>query len=158
VLMMNNKGFATIEAIALLSVFSTLVAYALGMFVVVHTGILNSIAGRTYAWETFAHRTNLNYFRDNRSGMDAMRESTEEFGYRSHSITSEHSPENQTNASFWATERYIASFEPEELIGRNQAAHRNLNTLTRNRERDGVNPVWIRTVYGICLNANCGGD
>jgi hypothetical protein len=157
--MMNNKGFATIETIALISVFSTLVAYALGMFVVVHTGILNSIAARTYSWETFAHRTNLSYFRDNRLPENVtIRESTKNYGYRSHSILSEHAPKSPVGLKFIATERYIASFEPEELIGRNQAAHGRLTTLSRARERDGVNPVWIKTIYGICLNADCGGD
>ena len=149
---MDNKGFATIESVALITVFSVLVSYAIGMFVIIHTGILNSIAARTYAWETFSHRTNLNFFRDNRSP-PGKPETTLAYGYRTHSIISENSAPG--DEGFFATERYIASAEPEELIGRNAKVHANLEEFKK-RQQIGVNPVWIKTAYGICLTAKCG--
>jgi hypothetical protein len=151
---MNNKGMASLESIALITVFSTLIAYALGMFMVVHSAILNSIAARTYAWETFSHRTNLTFFRDNRTGR-LVREHTKDLGFRSHAIISEQS-KKEGEPSFWATERYISSMEPAELTGRNPNSHAALGALSANRERNGVNPIWLRTSYGICLNAKCG--
>lgn len=155
---MNNKGMATIESIALITVFSVLFAYTIGMFVVIHTGIVNSIAARTYAWETFSHRTNLMYFRDNRGNVEAACEHTKTIGYRAHSITSEHSSRNIARPFFYATERYIATQEPDEVVGRNKQAHAQLTAFAKREQGAGVNPVWIRTAYGICLNATCGGD
>jgi len=154
--MTNQSGMASIESIALITVFSTLVAYALGLFVVIHTGILNSIAARTYAWETFSHRTNLTFFRDNRGPGSLITQHTKDLGYRAHTITSEKSP-NTSAATFFATERYISSVPPDEMLGRNAGAHARLGELVK-RERNEINPVWIRTVYGICLNAQCGGE
>ncbi|MEQ1875539.1 MAG: hypothetical protein ABL958_02770 [Bdellovibrionia bacterium] len=151
---MNNRGFATIESVALIVVFTVLFTYALGMFSAIHTGILNSIAARTYAWETLAHRTNVNFFRDN-SGRRSAREDTILVGYRVHSVISEDRP-NTPDPQFWATERYIASKAPEDLINRNANSHASLNSLKK-RDRLGVNPIWIKTAYGICLTSTCGG-
>jgi len=151
---MNNRGFATIESVALIVVFTVLFTYALGMFSAIHTGILNSIAARTYAWETFAHRTNVNFFRDSRNRR-AAREDTIQTGYRAHAIISEDRLDT-ADPNFWATERYIASNRGEEE-GRNAQIHGNLVNLFP-RERVGVNPIWIKTGYGICLTSKCGGQ
>ena len=63
----NNKGLASIEATVLIVLFISLVYYSFGFFGVVHTAILHNIHARTYAFETFRHRTNLYYFRSNRA-------------------------------------------------------------------------------------------
>ncbi|HEX4923514.1 MAG TPA: hypothetical protein VFV50_05490, partial [Bdellovibrionales bacterium] len=110
---------------------------------------------RTYAWETLAHRANVMYFRDNRGNTDAACEQTKQIGYRAHSITSEHS-QRGADPLFYATERYIASQEPDEAVGRSKAAHAQLTAFARREQGAGVNPVWIRTAYGLCLNAKCG--
>jgi len=135
-------------------IFVIIMAFGIGMFGVVHTGILNNIAARTYAWETFNHRTNLNLFRDNR-GPDSLIEHYVAYGFRLHSIQSEYAVRD--GSDLWTvTERTIAmGRETETASTRNQQTHRRLNQLTK-RERIGVNPVWIKTLYGICLNSKCG--
>lgn len=146
----DKRGIASIEAVAMMVVFVTLMAYGLGMFGVIHTGILNSIAARTYAWETFNHRTNVNTFRDRPSSASASHYF--DYGFRVHSIASERSVDDQWRP----TERVIAmGQETETQSTRNTASHRRLNNLVK-RERTGVNPVWIKTLYGICINSACG--
>src|SRR6187401_3386 len=53
----NEKGFALVETLAFLFVFITLTAYVIDFFTVIHTGIVNSIAARTYLFETLQHRS-----------------------------------------------------------------------------------------------------
>ena len=40
-------------------IFVMLMSFGMGLFGVVHTAILHSIAARTYSFETFRQRTNL---------------------------------------------------------------------------------------------------
>ncbi len=147
----NEKGIASIEAVAMLIVFVILMAYAVGMFGVIHTGILNSIAARTYAWETFDHRTNVNLFRDR--AMQTNEEHYVTYGFRLHAIASERAP---AQPHWDVTERVIAMGRETETAGtRFTSIHAQLTGTTK-RERVGVNPVWIKTLYGICLNSACG--
>ena len=148
----NQKGFATVESVALLVVFLLLLTYGMGFFGAIHSAVLNSISARAYAWETFAHRTNVSYFRAAPIVM-----THNDAGYRSHTVISELNPSNNTEI-FFATERGIAWGRPTEGLGRDGATHAGLQRLALGRaERQRVNPIWIRTVYGLCLDSNCGG-
>ncbi len=151
----NKRGVASIEAVAMLVIFVLFMSYGVGMFGVIHTGILNSIAARTYAWETFNHRTNVVLFRDNRDysgGGMPITYYPQNWGFRVHSIASEYADKEE-----WiATERTIAmGRELDTQSTRNSGTHGRLKQTTK-RERIGVNPVWIKTIYGICLDATCG--
>jgi len=145
----NEEGMATLEAVSLMVVFVILLTYGVGMFGVIHSGILNSIAARTYAWETFNHRTNLNLFRDNRLG---AADHYLRFGFRAHGVTSE-----LNNEEIWvATTRPIVVGREVAEVGNNTNTHlERLGDLTH-RERVGVNPIWLKIIYGICLNSQCG--
>ncbi len=145
----NQKGIATMESTLLLAIFVVFMTYCVGFFGVVHTGILNSISSRAYAFEIFRNRTNLTYFRD-----VAGNEPLEQFnriGYRAHGVLSEKASGEQT---WFVTERKIAMGRESPEV----TAQRNADnfTQTRARETTGVNPVWIKTTYGICLNTQCG--
>jgi len=121
------------------------------MFGIIHSGILNSIAARTYAWETFAHRTNVAFFRDNRPASPQNAAHYLNFGFRAHGISSE-----KSNEDLWiVTERPLSIGQPNEQMGRDPATHRSLTQMSR-RERTEVSPVWIKTIYGICINSACG--
>ena len=60
----NQKGMAVFEIVPLLVLFVLLLNFVFGFFGIIHSGILNSIAARNYAFETFRNRTSLNYIRD----------------------------------------------------------------------------------------------
>jgi hypothetical protein len=164
--MLNEKGMASIEMIPILMMFVLLVNFGLGFFGVIHAGILNSIAARNYAFETFRNRANLNYLRDD-AASDVIYYWNE--GFRFHSIVGEDSK----NANNWvATKRPIkftdTNTEPESLANVND--HNNtireklkdtgavsdvFDGRKKTDDKSGVSPVWLMTSYGICLRASC---
>lgn len=153
----NQKGLATVETLAILLVFVILLSYSLGVFGVIHTGILNSIAARTYAFETFRNRANLTYFRD--IPTPALLH-FRNFGNRIHGVKNER---DNTSSGFRSTERPLrVGFGgiPSDSSRSNPNLH---NTSLFQQVNDGVttqvgvSPVWIMTQYGICLDAWCGG-
>jgi hypothetical protein len=148
---------ASLEAISLLFVFAIMLTYCLGTFSVVHTGILNSIAARAYALESFRNRSDLTYLHDwseNPNGMGV--EHYLKYGFRYHGVHSEYGHTGQPEQ--WATERRIAFGRDDlEVKGRNSGYHAKLTQIAEREDQD-VDPVWIKTAYGICLNNSCRGS
>lgn len=145
---LNEKGIATIEAAMLLSIFVVFMTYCVGTFGVIHTGILNSISSRAYAFETFRNRSNLNYFRDT-EGTEFSH--TVKYGVRMHGIVDERETEN-----LWSvTQRTLSKGREVASVPRREVDNEDL--FNKKKERGQANPVWIKTVYGICLNFECGG-
>lgn len=151
----NNRGLATVETLPLLLIFLVLMGYHIGAFGIIHTGILHNIAARVYALETFRHRSNLMYFRENNSA-DVFHYNNLEI--RLHAIKNE---KGDLGRYVSATERPINFGFINETIGRNSNTHNSvvndINAGQRNRTDASVNPAWIKVQYGICINASCGG-
>lgn len=163
--MLNEKGMASVEMIPILMMFVILVNFGMGFFGVIHSGILNSIAARNYAFETFRSRANLNYLRDTD---DSQLVYYWNDGFRFHSIV-----EEKAKSDTWtATKRPIkftdTNTQPEKLANVNDHNDKIRNKLkesgavsqvfsgkTVNDGDAGVSPVWIMTSYGICLRASC---
>lgn len=152
----NEKGMAVFEMIPILMIIMLLVNFSLGFFGAIHTGILNSISSRNYAFETFRNRSNLTYFKNTQAGsVDTF---YSEVGMRMHGSKSESS-----DADTWvATARtidFVKSEKPAaEIVGADAATHKKVREVPAGRNTTvGVNPIWIKTTYGICLNAACGG-
>lgn len=151
----NEEGMATIETLPILIIFVMLVAYMMGSFGIIHTGILHSIAARNYAFETFRHRANLVYFRD-----DAKAEvlNYAKIGTRFHGIA----PETyKTDDGFRPTQRSISMVMTTDPVNeKNENLHNSILGQVRDgvrvKETAAVNPVWIKVQYGICMDANCG--
>jgi hypothetical protein len=163
--MLNQRGLATMEMIPILIIFFILVNFTLGFFGVIHSGILNSMAARNYAFETFRNRANLNYLRD--EGSEAVFYSNA--GYRYHSIISE---SNKGQNSWVATQRPIQFTENGAQGVEPQGDKNDHNVTVRSMVEAnptstyfpgtsaaagdaGLDPVWIMTSYGICLTATC---
>ena len=149
---------ATLETIPLLICFLVLIAHCFGFFGIIQSGILNSIAARTYAFETFRHRSNLYFFRENRL-QGTVRSNYFSSNTRIHGVNAEDNPINTADGSI-ATERQLA-------IGISVADEGRANANVHNQEvysiQEGqqnttvsTSPVWIMVSYGICLNADCG--
>lgn len=152
----NQKGMAIFETIPILVIFLVLIAYLLGIFGMVHTGIVNSISARAYAFETFRNRANVTYFRDRES---AGFHHYANFGARLHAVNGETMVGDGATNSQYATLRPIA-IGREPADSRASVSDHNERVFgieTRNR-KGGVeaSPAWIMTGYGICINAQCG--
>lgn len=169
----NQSGMAVMEMIPILIIVALLLNFTLGFFGVIHTGILNSIAARNYAFETFRHRSNLDYFFRENFSDDLLVNYTVQptkYYFRLHGIVSESRPDSDER---WvATARNIAFVEPFGGVDKegNVLAHQNnkpnfesdlhnnkVFTIKDdgNRTLIGAAPVWIRPMYGICLKATC---
>ena len=154
----NQKGLATIESIFMALIFVVLTSFGLGFFGIIHTGIVNSISARQYAFDTFQNRTHLIYHRDRPGTPVSANPSYRRFGFRLHTITVE---ENDSD-EFVAPARNIAVTPAFNRIeGDSTRAHQGLFGNTGRpgqREERKINPVWVKAGYGICLNAGCGGQ
>lgn len=151
----NEKGLALLETIPILVVFIIILAYGLGFFGVIHTGILNSISARAYAFETFRNRANLVYFRDR------ITDVPNHFAYkgsRFHGIKSE--VQAGDTDLIYATKRELAMGREQPDVGTSEGDHNTKIPFTAEpRFRKGVaesSPAWIMVGYGICIDAGCG--
>lgn len=156
-LSVGESGMATIEAIPIVIIFAVLFGYTYGLFGAIHSGTLNSIAARNYAFETFRNRSDLVIFRM-QGGDNPVRYYTTNNRY--HTVRSERTD----GLEFFATERPLAkglALGPD-TEGRTEAIHSNLFSnpaLTGGRgparvETD-ISPIWLQIGYGICLNSRC---
>lgn len=160
----NEDGMATVEAIPLILVFMLLLTYELGMFGVIHTGIMNSISSRAYAFEVFRNRSNLVYFRDEGVGGNKLTE-FRTMGNRTHAVASEYRTDTDTEMGI-ATERPIRMGGPvidSNISTRNDNVTHNEKIFNqalvgpqKRNQLVEVSPVWLQIQYGICINANCG--
>lgn len=147
----DESGMALLETIPLLVIFVMLISFALGLFGYIHTGILHSISARTYAFETFRNRTNLNFFRENLSGLTTPLYYSKK-GYRFHLITAP----NDSRLKFVASAFPIKIGDPLENKG-SQTAHNNqvFDMQPRNQNVE-VSPAWLMIGYGMCVTYSCG--
>ena len=155
---------ATIETIPLIMVFVFLLCYEFGVFGIIHTGIMQSISARAYAFETFKNRSNLAYFRDDMGSVSVNYYKS--VGDRTHGIASEARGDNDTDTDGIAAERPLRvglPFTPDEASRKDLARHNEKlfdQALVGPQKRNTaveVNPVWIQVQYGMCLDAKCGG-
>ena len=152
-LIKNEKGIASVETVVLLVLFTSLVYYTFGFFGVIHTAVVHNIHARTYAFETFRHRTNLRYFRSNRPSISHYYNRSS----RLHGINSDADRESRQTAA----EQPLTMGLPSEEVSRLEDIHNNqIPARVQRGQRNstvGVNPVWIMVMYGICFDAECGG-
>lgn len=168
----SERGSAAFEVIAIFAVIMILFNFGLGFYGVVQTGILKSMAARNYAMETYRFRSNLDFFWRENQGTDQLSK-YREFGNRFHGVTSEYA----SGSDRWpATARpisFISSFGGTDQDGNNYSvvagADSNLalhnqtvytikddgQPLLDDKDKYKAYPVWIKTVYGICINADC---
>lgn len=155
---LDDKGMATLEMIPILVIFVLLLNFSFGFFGVVHTGILNSIAARNYTFETLRNRASVIYFTPYSNEYSL---NFKEPGFRAHGVIAE---DTSNKEEFVATTRLIDFFTfakgraAEEEAAKNSGLHVNkIQELDESGRNDtiGANPVWIKTVYGMCLNETC---
>lgn len=152
----SEKGMAVFEMIPIVLIIVLLLNFSLGFFGAIHTGIINSISARNYTFETFRNRSNLNYFKNTDPG--AVSTHYFKVGLRLHGSVSE---KMSTGDDWKASSRSIdfLNFKNNavEIVGADQAAHSKVRDINDGRNTTvGVNPIWIKTAYGICITAACG--
>ena len=147
----QQRGMASVEAIPLLIIFVMLSAYCVGIFGSIHTGILHSIAARTYAFEIFRNRANLDVHRENLPEVLMMNKSEIRF----HGISDEAAPRGSDQ--WLVARRPLSVGYPSPDVGANRNDHlQRIFSLQPRNQAVSVGPIWIMIGYGMCLNASCG--
>lgn len=152
---LSHKGMATIETVALLPIFVVILSYQLGLFGAIHSGILNSIAARTFTFETFRNRADLTYYRENLVSSSGA-EHYEKSEIRWHSVVTENIG---GSVLFKASARPVSTFSIGSQSIQNlgtASQHNNIYTLHSRNRKIEVNPIWVMVGYGMCLNVQCG--
>lgn len=176
----KEKGMAVLESIPILFMLVLVFNFSLGFFGAIHSGILNSIGAYNYAFETFRYRSNLMYFRpgvDNKNYKLSLN--------RVHGVvkdgTEQDADEDKTS---WPTTIRDITFNTVQTSlapGRSQDYSNGALTKTVDRRYAGRTDrtnvwfatseyapdgtatiqtprIWIKTVYGICVTADCTRD
>jgi hypothetical protein len=179
----SEKGMAIVEAVPVLFMLVLVFNFSLGFFGAVHSGILNSIASYNYALETFRFKSNLVYFRPGGGNTNYAKSFNRVHGTTQDGSETQTSGKEDKNK--WpATQRGITfnykRDDPNRNLalvqdGKNKAAvpdsigdHEWITrTASTNiwkvdskyipEEGDTIQTprIWIKTVYGICINAVC---
>lgn len=154
----NEDGSATMEAVPLIIVFVIFFAYGLGLFGVIHSGILMSISSRNYAFETFRNRTNTNIFRTSKNASSSNLLKFSEIGFRYH-LSYDHPFDG---GRIRAVDKPIVRGLAREPKGDDVNTHMTNvfdDVIAGERNKTvGVNPVWLMIGYGLCIDAQCGAD
>jgi hypothetical protein len=168
----TEKGMAFIEAIPVLFMVVVVFNFSLGFFGAIHSGILNSIAAYNYAMETYRFRSNLMYFRPG-GGLKHYEKSMS----RVHGVTADGTEQNDLNRKQWPSTVRSIAFNPAAAKLRpdeggfsrswSAAAERSPTSVwginyqhyapgpDDHTEGPQTPEIWVKTVYGICLNADC---
>lgn len=161
----NQNGMAVFEIVPILVIFILLLNFSLGFFGAIHSGIVSSIAARNYAFETFRNRANLNYLRDVEDDGIGASAAVDFYylkeGFRFHGVVSEQRPDEN---AWFATKRPIKFTENGSISTSGESAthNRKVAQIASNQrasdfiEQDEFSKIWVRTLYGICLNMKCG--
>lgn len=156
----NEKGMAIMEMIPILIIIVLLLNFSLGFFGVVHTGILNSIAARNYAFETFRHRSNLTYFMiDSEANAKIFYKNDQQRMHTTMSDKTVGSGSQDTVATGRLLDFFAFGKRQADVTGSQQDHDTGVLEVQAGKryQGNGVNPVMVKSAYGICLSATCGG-
>ena len=179
----SEKGMAFAEAIPALFMLVLVFNFSLGFFGAIHSGILNSIASYNYTLETFRFKSNLVYFRPGGGSTNYVKSMNRVHGTTQDG--SEVQTGGKEDKNKWpATQRAITFNYKRDDPNRNLSSVQNGNgkqavddnvgdhewisraastniwkvdSAYAPQDGDTIQTprIWIKTVYGICLNTEC---
>lgn len=171
---------AMVETIPVLFMLVLVFNFSLGFFGAIHSGILSSIGSYNYAIETFRFRSNLMYFRPGADTANYVASKN-----RVHGTTKEGSEFSAVTAEEkgrWPaavrgiTFNFVTDDDKKNLKAaldagggettdrayggkdsQNNIWHADSNYVPQEGSSAIQTPrIWIKTVYGICITADCG--
>lgn len=179
----SEKGMALIEAIPVLFLLVLIFNFSLGFFGAIHSGILNSIGAYNYSIETFRFKSNLMYFRPGASPTSIQPSNYKLSKNRVHGVTKDGSEQDDVvDKKTWPTTvrnitfNFVKNDPKRGLAGiakkgqvcddngcrsYDKSASGNVwKTADPDYKPDPGSPIqtpriWIKTVYGMCISADC---
>ena len=153
----SQRGLAVLEMIPLLIVLMLMLNFSFGFFGAIHSGILGSMAARNYAFETFRNRADLTYFHNQRLG--ASTDHYKNNGFRFHGSVSEGVSSGRLSGDVWYVTLRNIDFLQQMQEQRDDRPNDRIESAIKDTERNedrSVNPIWVKPIYGICLDSSCG--
>jgi hypothetical protein len=155
----TERGMALVESIPVLFTIVILFNFSLGFFGAIHSGILNSIASYNYTLETFRFRSNLMYFRPGAE----FKINYEKARNRVHGTIQDGNTPTEQRDIWPATIRAVSFSNNNGPESSHKYADRTSDGIwsaistyiPTTRDAPSTPEIWIKTVYGICLNADC---
>ncbi|MCY4513262.1 MAG: hypothetical protein OXB86_06205 [Bdellovibrionales bacterium] len=176
-----RPGIAMVEILPLLVVFITFFGLTMGLWGAVHSGTLQSIAARHYAFEVINNRTHVEHHRDWDPAVNAGTEqmfqsptpSLEIYhglkGMRLFAVVIKQSgkPEgfvenrglnffNDIDRSHNDSPGGILSSPETDAANKYSSRSGFLEDTQLFIQTPPINPIWLMNGYGICLNCCCG--
>jgi hypothetical protein len=145
----SESGFALMESVVFMMAFVVLAAYTIDFFSIIHTGIVNSTAARTYLFETLQHRTNIRFMRQANEG-EVQGASANDFqskGFRFHATADEDQADTDDRGTH-APGRLLS------LAG-GKDVKPNMSNTNLDAQSNQTTNINIKAGYGICLNSGC---
>lgn len=178
----SEKGMAFLEAVPVLIMLTLIFNFSLGFFGAVHSGILNSIASYNYSLETFRFKSDLMYFRpgggnthyalaNNRvhgttmdgSEVQTGKEDKNRWPATQRGITFNYN-RNDARKNLSLVQDGAGKMAVADNVGDHEWISQGTDTNVW-KANSRYNPeagdavqtprIWIKTVYGICLTAEC---
>ncbi len=166
-LLSDKQGIATLELVGFLILIVSMTGFLLGFWGALHSGVLNSTAARAYAFETFRNRVHLQYHRSTgpegaapthlynkqlRIHRVIHKENCEEdnFCVRSQGIFLSLGLGGEVGDT-----RATGDYRNETMYAESELNSQGLSVRSRYR-RQGVDPIWSKVSYGICVRPQCG--
>ena len=138
----NQRGIAMVEMLPLLFIFIILFGLTFGLWASIHSGTLQSIAARHYAFQVLNNRTHFIYHRDTMKINNNKTLYYEKNGKRFFAIVEA------------KTGKVELIPEIKEINLFNQGV---LSITGDNKSQKAqTNPIKLRTGYGICIDFDCG--
>jgi hypothetical protein len=151
----NQKGMAAIEMIPMMIITAIIINFSFGFFGAIHSGILQSIAARNYAFEIIRHRANANYFRDKGTAIASYRK----MGNRLHTVVRENPPGDYKFVSTRRPIQYLGgryvNIEDKGTSQDHTTEVYNVKPGEQYSDKDGVTDIWVKPMYGLCLSSEC---
>lgn len=156
----SERGMAFVESLPVLFMIVILFNFSLGFFGAIHSGILNSIASYNYTLETFRFRSNLMYFRP---GADYKISYLKAMNRVHGTIQDGNVPTEQRD--IWPVTVRSVSFSAKPTDAGSSHSYADGNSsgvwsvistyVPSSKDAPTAPEIWVKTVYGICLNAEC---
>ena len=138
--LVNQRGIAMVEMLPLLFIFVILFGLTFGLWASIHTGMLQSIAARHYAFQVLNNRTHFIYHRD------TSKPNNKETYY------------GKDRKRFFAIIEGYTGDDPK-LVGQKSTINLFnkgvLNVSEHSGDSGQSNPILLKTGYGICLDFKC---
>ena len=136
----NQKGVAVVEMLFMLWIFIILYGLTFGFWTAIHSGILNSIAARHYAFSVLNNRTHFEYHRDNTSDGNKSYFKKGDVGFRLFAVVKYQEGE----PDFIKVKKDLNLFNKDQL---------KIKQSSGNEKK--ASPIHLKQAYGICFNAEC---